>query len=245
MSAGDLYQKAAKLQKFGTVLFGISTAITFSLIFARNTKYEIWLALPLVALAGLSLLISLRSRILINDGNGRLRSAQLADALSVSCEYPVGEGYYNSSLPSGIRRLLATTCESAGLTLEILEDMLTLQASKLVVFVVIFLFYLGYAKADVSVLAVGAQIIFSGELIASAVNLHRYLRKTRDVHKTLLQFFRTETSIDEGEALAVGLTAHVDYECAKEEAAVLLSSRLFKKKNPAYTARWNTDAEGV
>lgn len=238
MSPGEFFKKAATLQKLGTWLFWISSTLTVSLLFARNTKFELWLSIPLVSLAGITLFISLRSRILVNDGNAKLREAQLADALAASCEYPAKEGYYNSLLPSGMRRLFATTCESSGLTAEILNEMLCRQTRKLAGFILVFLIYLGYAKADASILAVTAQIVFSGDLIATTVNLYRYQRKSRQVHQTFLHIFRTRADTEDAEALAVSLTAYADYECAKEESAILLSRKIFDEKNPDYSIRW-------
>lgn len=239
MDAPECFRKATTWQTVGNVLFWANVAVSFSLIFAKNTKFENILSIPLGAMVVTSLLVSLRSRYLINDGNATLRTVQIADALGAASEHPIREGYYNSSLAPGFRRLLATTCESAGLTKVILEEMFTGHLFKMAVFAVVFVAYVSYAKADASILAVSAQALFSAELLGGLVCLQRYLRKVRGVEQALVQFFRTASDINDPEALAIGIASHVDYECAKEESAILLDSRIFRKLNPRYSEKWN------
>ncbi|MFC7339542.1 hypothetical protein ACFQY0_20290 [Haloferula chungangensis] len=239
MNAPECFQKAANWQKAATSLFWLNAGLSFALIFAKNSNYEAILSIPLCALVAGSLMVSVRSRCLINDGNGAQRAVQIADALGVACEHPVRNGYYNSSRSPGLPRLFAITCESAGLTKEILQEMLTRHILKLSAYILIFLIYLGYAKADVSILAVIAQTVFSGDLIGGLVNLLRYLHKVQKTEQALIQFFRTSSDINDPHALAIGLAAHTDYECAKEESAVLLDSKIYDKRNSGYTERWN------
>lgn len=134
---------------------------------------------------------------------------------------------------------ISTTCESAGLTKVILEEMFTGHLFKMAVFTVVFVAYVSYAKADASILAVSAQALFSAELLGSLLSLQRYLRKVRGVEQALVQFFRTSSDINDPDALAIGIASHVDYECAKEESAILLDSKIFQRLNPRYSEKWN------
>lgn len=239
MNAPECFKKAVRWQTAGSWLFGLNALLSFGLIFTKGTRIEPFLAALLCAMVVGSLFVSLWSRCLINNGNTAQRTAQFADAFGVSCEHPVRDGYYNSSLRPGLRRLLATTCESAGLTKEILHEMVTDQLFKVAGFGVIFLAYVCYWKSDANVIAVAAQTLFSADLVGSSVGMIRYSQKVERAEQALVNFFRTSVDLDDPQAMAIGLSAHVDYECAKEEAAILLNSKIYDKRNPDYTERWN------
>lgn len=239
MNAPDCFREAARWNLAGSWLFALNALLSFGLIFTKDTRIEPFLAAFLCVLVVGSLFVSLRSRCLINNGNTAQRAAQFANAFGVACEHPVRDGYYNSALRPGLRRLLATTCESAGLTKEILHEMFTAHLFKVVGFGIIFLAYICYWKSDSSIIAVAAQTLFSADLIGSLVGMIRYSQKVRTAEQTLVNFFRTAADLDDPHAMAIGLSAHVDYECAKEEAAILLDSKIYDKLNPSYTERWN------
>lgn len=239
MNAPQYFQKAAKWQGIGTWLFSLNSLLSVGLIFLKDSRVEPFLAVLLCVLVVGSVFVSIWSRCIINNGNTAQREAQFSDAFGVGCEHPVRDGYYNSSLGPGLRRLLATTCESAGLTKEILGEMVTAQLFKVVGFGIIFLAYVCYSKTDASIVAVAAQTLFSGELIGSLVEMMRYSNKVKIAGQALLNFFRTSANLDDPHAVAIGLSAHVDYECAKEEAAILLDSKIYNRLNPSYTERWN------
>lgn len=239
MDASKCFATAKKWDSYGSGLFAINTFLSFGLIFVKNTKSEPYLAFPLCALVFVSLFLTLWSRYWINKGNGARRVAQFADAFGVACDHPAREGYYNNSLQPGLRRLLATTGESSGLTREILEEMVREKIFKLAGFVVIFLCYIGYWRADSNIVAVIAQALFSGDLVGNLVNSLRYSWKVQRAHDSIITLFRTRADFDDPHTLAIGLSAHVDYECAKEEAGILLDSKIYDRKNPDYTRRWD------
>lgn len=239
MNAPKCYKQAAKWKQAGSWLFTLNTFLSFGLIFLKDAKVaQFFVALLCLLVIG-SVLVSIRLRCLINDGNTAQRTAQFADAFGVACEHPVRDGYYNSALGPGLRRLLATTCESAGLTKEILREMVTAEFFKIVGFGIVFIAYVSYWKTDSNVVTVAAQALFSGELAGSLYAMMRYSAKAQRAHDALINLFRTSANLDDSHASAIGLSAHVDYECAKEEAAILLDSKIYQKLNPAYTERWN------
>jgi hypothetical protein len=239
MNAPECYQQAAKWQKAGSCFFVLNILLSFGLIFLKDTKVEPFFVALLCLLVIGSVLVSIRTRCLINDGNTAQRTAQFADAFGVACEHPVRDGYYNSSLGPGLRRLLATTCESAGLTKEILRKMVTEEFFKVAGFGVAFIAYVSYWKTNSNIVTVAAQTLFSGELAGSVYMMLRYASKARRSYEALIALFRTSANLDDPHAAAIGMSAHVDYECAKEEAAILLDSKIYEKLNPAYTKRWD------
>lgn len=239
MNAPIYFKRATKWQTAGLCLFGLNTLISFGLIFTKNTKFEPFLAWSLCVLVIGSVFVSLWSRYLINNGNTAQRTAQFADAFGVACDHPVRNGYYNTSLQPGLRRLLATTCECAGLTKEILLEMFTVHLFKVVGFGMIFLTYVTYWKTDASIVAVAAQTLFSGNLLGTLVEMIRYTQKVQRTEQALVNIFRTSADLDDPHTMAIGIAAHVDYECAKEEAAILLDSKIYERLNPSYTERWS------
>ena len=117
--------------------------------------------------------------------------------------------------------------------------MVTWEFFKVTGFGIAFIAYVSYCKTDSSVVAVAAQTLFSGELAGSLYSMMRYSTKAQRAHDALINLFRTSATLDDPHVSAIGLSAQVDYECAKEEAGILLDSGIYEKLNPGYTERWN------
>ncbi len=164
------------------------------------------------------------------------RKEFLSNALDVALIHERTSGYYNNSEREGFRRLLLCLMENAFFTKRILRAMapsVRLRTS----------LYLGswFAAAlwrgvPLDWVLVGAQVLFSEELIAKWFRLEWLRMKTESLFDTTYKLVLSKPPADTLKGLA--LEAFGSYESAKSTAGILLSKPVFEKLNADLSAEW-------
>ena len=147
-------------------------------------------------------------------------------------------GYYNNEQTNPLKRLAASTMESAYFTSNISRKMLVGQRVTTVGYVCLYLMAILYRSTDLEVLAVLAQVLFSEDILSRWIKLEWLRNRSEKVFDSLNAMFVAKPAFSRPVAQSQALDLFSFYESTKSTAAILLSSSLFHKHNSELTSKW-------
>lgn len=238
MSANDNFRVAESAEKVSLWIFWAVTIISGVLLLFPISTLESLLHPILIIAAVAGIATGALITIYQNQGNRLLRASQLSDALGAAVGDSLRADYYNSPLRKSVSRLASTTMENTLFSSEVLMKMLRRERISGGVYLTIFLLLLAYRSTSLSWLVFLTQILFSADVILGWFRMERFRFRTTQVYEQLKQFFLQGGSTDAPNGMAIVLAAFTDYECAKDEAAMPLSSEVFNRINAPVSLRW-------
>lgn len=240
MSIGEKFKIASIAESVGGGTFILVTGATAVLAAFPAAAIQTWFHPVLIIGAVVAVAATATMTIYQTQGNRLLRAAQLSNALGAAIGESIRSDYYNSGLPPSFVRLAATTLENTLFTAAVLSRMLVRERIKIAIYFTLLLLLLTIRRTSSEWLVLLAQAFFSADLLLAWLRIERFRARTHFVHETLRQFFLQRASIQTPNGLAIVIAAFTDYECAKDEAALPLDSKLFDSLNPEISARWET-----
>lgn len=238
MSIGEKFKAASLAESVGGGTFIVVTAATAVLAAFPNATVQAWLHPVLIVGALVAVGTTAMTTICQTQGNRLLRAAQLSNALGASIGENIRADYFNSELSPSFLRLAATTLENTLFTTAVLSRMLIRERFKIAVYTAVLLLLLSVRRTSTEWLLLLAQALFSADLLLAWIRMERFRARTHLVHETLRQFFLQRASTQQPNGMAIVVGAFTDYECAKDEAALPLDSKLFAALNSDLSARW-------
>lgn len=172
------------------------------------------------------------------QGNQFLRASQLSDSLGASIGQAMRDDYYNSAVPSSLTRLAVTTLENTLHTMRVLSRMLVKERIAIGSYLVIFLLLMAYRWTSSNWLLFLAQTVFSADIVLRWLKMERFCFRAGQVHEHLRRFFLQGGKVRTPNGTAIVLSAFADYECAKDEAAIPIDSKIFNETNAVVSAEW-------
>lgn len=238
MTAQTLFSRATKAERGGGWVFW--TVLLLSLVALIFPKPEVQdVVNPLLIAACITgVVLSILGTIWQNEGNHLLRATQLADALGVPIGTTPRADYYNNQLPPSTDRLVATTFENSVFSSAVLQAMLVKERIIVAVYVLVFVLLTTSRWTSTSSLLLLAQTVFSVDVVVHWLRMERFHCRVNRVRDQLHQFFFQGGTAGDKAGLAIALAAFSNYECAKDEAAMPLESKVFQKLNPKVTVEW-------
>lgn len=171
---------------------------------------------------------------------GRKRRKQLlANSLGVNLSDDKTVAYYNNDAAPSIRRLGANTMENALFTKEIALRMLHRKRLIVAAYLITLIVAFTIRSTDLKILVIIAQLVFSGEIMANWLKLEILRNRCEEVYNYLRDYFVQNSTQGTFEEKARILSAFSDYEAAKSEAGVSISSKIYQQINPMLTAKWD------
>lgn len=172
----------------------------------------------------------------------RAEDARRREFLQNSFDVPLTDeetvGYYNNEQTNPLKRLAASTMESAYFTSNISRKMLVWQRAMTLGYVSLYLVAILYRSTDLEVLAVLAQVLFSEDLLSRWIRLEWLRNRSEKVFDSLNMMFVARPAFSGPVAQSQAIDLFSFYESTKSTAAILLSSCLFHKHNTKLTAKW-------
>lgn len=239
MTAKDYFDRAGKAETCGEWLFwGIFALSAVALLFQQEAVQEIVSPVLIVA-AILGVVVGAIGPIWQNEGNRLLRSMQLTNALGVPLGEEARKNYYNNLVPPSPDRLAVTTFENSFFTDEILQRMLLKKRLVTGAYLLVFILLVACRWTTYAPLLLLAQTVFSVDVALHWIRMERFAFRVSRVRQGLHQFFLQGGTTGDQNGLAIALAGFADYECAKDEAAMSIDGRLFKKLNPKLSKQWD------
>jgi hypothetical protein len=149
------------------------------------------------------------------------------------------ENYFNTDLPPSLARLAATTFENTFFTTAVLCKMLFWERIRGGAYLLLFMFLMAARWPTLPWLLFLAQTLFSSDVALHWLRMECFCSRVARVKDRLHQFFLQGGDVTKHEGLAVLLIAFTDYECAKDEAAMPLDEKAFRRLNPSSSKKWN------
>lgn len=171
---------------------------------------------------------------------GRKRRKQLlANSFGVNLSDDQTVNYYNNNASPSIKRLGANTMENALFSKEIALRMLHQKRLIVAVYLIALIVAFTIRSTDLKLLVIIAQLVFSGEIIVEWLKLEILRNRCEEVYNYLRNYFIQNPSQGTSTEKATILNAFSDYEAAKSEAGVSISSKIYNQINDDLTKEWN------
>jgi hypothetical protein len=239
MTTADYFKRAGISDACGEWIFrGVFALSAVALLFPQPSVQEIVNPM-LIAAAVAGVVVGAVGPIWQNEGNRLLRCTQLTNALGAPLGEDARKNYYNNLVPASPDRLVVTTFENSFFTTEILQHMLWRRRLVAGGYLLVFVLLIASRWTSSGSLVLLAQTVFSVDVVLHWIRMERFSYRVNRVRQGLHQFFVQGGTAGDQNGLAITLAAFADYECAKDEAAMPIDGRLFKKLNPKLSKQWD------
>jgi hypothetical protein len=219
-------------------LFYVAAFLSLLVVFVDHSQYPTlydWLqAVFVIAVAGL-FAVGMAVRLHLKP---TAEDARRLDLISNSTQVPLvperSVGYYNNEQSDPIKRLGLNTLENSLFSEAIAAEMM--ERIKIAVYALLFLGCLLYRRTDLGVVAAAALAVLSEQILSKWIRLEWLRTRCTRVHNDLYALFQSAPT--KAVVSARVLDAFTLYETSKANAAVALSSKIFHKRNPELSAKW-------
>lgn len=164
------------------------------------------------------------------------RRELLQNSFDVPLTTEVTVGYYNNEQTNPVKRLAASTMESAYFTSNISRKMLVGQRAMTLGYLCLYLVAILNRSTDLEILAVLAQVLFSEDILSRWIRLEWLRNRSEKVFDSLNAMLLAKPARTVAQSQTVDLFCF--YESTKSTAAIVLSSSMFHKHNSDLTAKW-------
>lgn len=242
-TVGDnFYKPLQQAEKAGDLLFWAVSLLSVAALFVDNTAYPLAASILQIAAIVCVVLFFIQGQVqrlyLFPRAEDKRRQELLSNSFGVSLTHEETVGYYNNDQTHPVKRLAASVMESAFFTREISRKMLMAERSRTIGYIVIYLVGALIRSTDLELLAVSAQALFGGEIIARWFRMEWLRMRSEQAFDNFNRLFTTKPSFTKSAVQSQALEMYTFYETTKSTAAILLSSKLFHEHNPRLTGEW-------
>lgn len=239
---GKFYKPLERVNIVGNWLFWIVAMISFVVLHVDSTACPTRSEYLQVAFLIFAMAYFLQGQIqrlyFFPRAEDARRQELLSNSFGIALTHEETVGYYNNSYSDPIKRLAASSMESAFFTHAIVRKMLMIRRTVTIGYIVAYLVALSSRSTEIGVLTVAAQVLFSEQMISQWLRMEWLRARSEQVFDKYNRLFAwSDTSWKPvGQAQAIEYFAY--YETTKSTAAVLLSSRIFHRYNSSLTEDW-------
>lgn len=232
----EFYVPLRRAELASTALFVATAAVSVALLVVPSewTRLAETLAIALPLAVMLLFCATLAVRLYFFP---RAQRARLRDFLSHAYDKPLPQkrsvNYYNNSATTTPARVAAQVLESTFFTKSLLLRMCTRERAAVAVYIIVYCIALLYRNTDPSWLSIGAQVLFSEQILSRLGRLEWFRAKSESIYDNLhaLLLAKKTAGAEPVEALAW-------YEIVKATSAVSVSSGDFEAKRQELNAEW-------
>lgn len=237
------YYKPLKLaERAGDVLFWLISVLSIVALYVDKVSYPPAADLAQIALIVCVILFFVQGQIqklyLFPRAEDARRQQLMSDSFDVALTHEETVGYYNNDQTYPIKRLAASVMESAFFTKAITRTMLLWERTTTIGYLVVYVAAVLNRSSDLAMLAVAAQALFGGEIVARWLRLEWLQFRSEQVFDNCNRLFVANASFRKRTPQSEALDLFSYYESTKSTAAVLLSDKAFNQHNPRLTREW-------
>jgi len=167
----------------------------------------------------------------------RAQQGRVEDFLSHAFDKPLShkrtEAYYNNSATNPSSRIAAQVLESSFFSKEILSMMAWKYRATIVLYTVAFATAVIYRRTDLAWIGVGAQILFSEQVLSRYIRYEWFKKECEQIYKALSRLFQTKADLK-----IPSVEFLTRYENVKATAALSLSSKVFAEERHRLSEEW-------
>lgn len=240
--ATKYYKPLQRAEKAGDVLFWLISALSIAALFVDKSVYPMASDAVQIALIICVVLFFVQGQVqklyLFPRAEDKRRQQLLSDSFGVALTHEETVGYYNNDQTSPLKRLAASVMESAFFTNAITRIMLPAERTKTIGYILIYLVAALNRSSDLEFLAIAAQALFGGEIVARWLRLEWLRFRSEQAFNNFNRLFVTRPAFTKAVTQSEALDLFSFYEATKSTAAMLLSQKVFDQHNPRLTQDW-------
>lgn len=172
----------------------------------------------------------------------RAHTKRIADFVSNAFSVPIiptpSEGYYNNAANDPFVRMAANTLENSLFSKTILMRMLRFERARTGGYLLVWLWALFFRSSDLEILAIVAQAIFSEQLLSRWIRMEWLRSRVERLYDDLYALLQGSSDTTSKEFRARVIEGVIRYETSKAQAAISLSTRVFKAANAELAENW-------
>lgn len=242
-TVGDNYYKPLQqAERAGDVLFWLISLLSVVALFVDKDSYPLTADILQISLIVCVVLFFVQGQVhrlyLFPRAEDKRRQELLSNSFGVTLTHEETVGYYNNDQRNPIKRLAASVMESAFFTREISRKMLAAQRATTIGYILVYLVAALNRSTDLELLAIVAQALFGGEIIARWLRMEWLRIRSEQAFDNFNRLFTSRPAFTRMVAQSEALDLFTFYETTKSTAAIPLSSKLFHKYNPRLTEEW-------
>lgn len=238
----NFYKPLDRLETAGGWLFWLVSILSFAPLFFDKISYPAQFQVLQIALLVLSILFFIQGQVqklyFFPRAEDVRRQQLLSDSFNVSLTHERTVGYYNNEQSKPMKRLAASSMESAYFTHAVIREMLKRRRVVTLSYLALYFVALSYRSTELELLAAAAQVLFSEEIIARWLRMEWLRIRSDQVFDKLNRLFAGRQAFSTAPAQSQVIELFAFYETTKATAAILLSSRTFHKENPRLSEEW-------
>lgn len=146
-------------------------------------------------------------------------------------------GYYNNSQRTAERRIAAQVLESSYFTSTLISQYARGQRVVNLIYIILWLACMFYRKFEVTMIVAIAQVVFSEQILSKWLRVEWLRMRTEGVYRETYALLHSQTNAKEFAPYAV--LRLLQYECAKVNASILISSTRFNEHQERLSKDWD------
>ncbi len=235
----EFFRPLVNAEKASNFLFIASATLSLLVLLVPRQKWEVLadaIAVAFPTSVALLFFVSIAIRLYFSP---RAQQARLQDFLSHAYDTTThvdrSEKYYNNDATSPSLRVIAQTLESAHFTKFIARKMCGSARIIIALYFTCWLLFITNRNSELTSIGIAAQILFSEQVLARWLRLEWLRSKSEVIYEHLLTAIQNKKN-NGPQAVAL----FTSYEIVKANAAISLSSAIFKEHSDRLTNEWDT-----
>ncbi len=244
-TVGDnFYKPAQRGESVGEILFWFFSVLSILAFFVDRNQFPILADIIQIALIILVLLFFGQGQIqklyLFPRAEDKRRQELLTDSFGVLLTDEQTEGYYNNDQTDPLKRLAANIMESAFFTKKLVKRTLKEIRLKTAIYIVLYFILALHRSTDLEILAIAAQALFGGEIVARWMRMEWLHARSEKVFDHSHKLFGRAADFTGKEAKSEAIEIFAFYETTKATASLMIPKRIFDKMNPKLSEDWES-----
>lgn len=233
------YRPIEVFDTISTVLYWLLFALSLILLYVKDANINNLLTAAFILLTVTFFLANNFLKVyLIPRVENKRRVHLLSNSFGVCLDHERTTNYYNNNITPSFLKLGANVFENSLFSKIVVSRMLVAERVKIGAYALLFIASILYQRTDLSAVAVVAQTLFSGEILAKWLYMEYHRRENErifdDMHKLFLNF----TADKKNEFKAQIIDNFVKYESVKAHCGIKLSSKVFHEINTETSRQW-------
>ncbi|WKW50422.1 hypothetical protein [Rhodomicrobium lacus] len=238
----NYYKPLLRAEIAGDVLFWLISILSIIALFVDKVSYPLAFDVVQIALIVGVILFFVQGQVqklyLFPRAEDKRRQQLLSNSFGVALTHEETVGYYNNDQTDPIKRLAASVMESAFFTNAITLMMLPAERAKTFGYIMVYLVAVLNRSSDLAFLAIAAQALFGGEIVARWLRLEWLQFRSEQAFNNFNRLFVARPAFTKAVPQSEALDLFSFYESTKSTAAMLLSQKVFDQHNPRLTQEW-------
>lgn len=236
------YYDAVELaDKASDWLFYANAALSVASLLVEKQAHPIaydWILIFFAVAVAALFTIGMVSRLYFTPrAEDKRRQDFFTSACGVSLTHEKTDGYYNNDFTEPIKRMAAQVLENSHFSKAISLRMAQTERIKVIAYAVIWLICVLNRQTDLGIVVAASQAVFSEQVVSKWLRLEWLRIRFEKTYDDVYRLFQSKPAAPKFNAMT--LESLGMYETAKANAAITLSSKIFRRLNAELSAEWD------